>query len=135
MAEKLEKRTKTAVKRLAGAKRAIRLPRTTPITIFFLKIRRPPRSTRRLTRFPYATLFRPAPARRFLGGVVRPLPADRAAVRRSGRGADRKSTRLNPSHQSTARMPSSARKKKKGNTNKQTRSRNVAEQIQRKNKS
>src|SRR6184192_4914462 len=32
---------------------------------FFLMIRRPPRSTRRLTLFPYTTLFRPARAAPF----------------------------------------------------------------------
>src|SRR6188768_4346429 len=40
----------------------------------------------------------------------RPHPAGRVA---DTVGRDRKSTRLNSSHQSTSRMPSSARKKKK----------------------
>src|SRR6188768_4486432 len=45
---------------------------------FFLMIRRPPRSTRRLTLFPYTTLFRsrrPRPGRRAAdpGGVRAPL--------------------------------------------------------------
>src|SRR5215216_7246919 len=53
---------------------------------FFLMIRRPPRSTL----FPYTTLFRSRP----VGGVF-PNPAQRP--HRDGR--DRKSTRLNSSHQ------------------------------------
>src|SRR6184192_166427 len=76
-------------------------------------IRRPPRSTRRLTLFPYTTLFR------FWPPVVRTEPA--AVVPAAFNcalpprlAADRKSTRLNSSHQSTSRMPSSAWKKKTG---------------------
>src|SRR3546814_20275421 len=71
---------------------------------FVLMIRRPPRSTRTDTLFPYTTLFRSGragddgqaardPARRSGGGAVaRPL---RAAA---SHDQDRKSTRLNSSH-------------------------------------
>src|SRR3546814_2150779 len=48
-------------------------------SVFFLMIRRPPRSTRTDTRFPYTTLFRSASARN--------RPGLRRAVR--SRGADR----------------------------------------------
>src|SRR3546814_14222116 len=77
---------------------------------FFLMIRRPPRSTRTDTLFPYTTLFRsgaaPAPApdgtengrrgcRRPRGAAQhRPAPRRQPADRRR----DRKSTRLNSSH-------------------------------------
>src|SRR3546814_13322776 len=90
---------------------------------FFLMLRRPPRSTRTDTLFPYTTLFRSEPAQPVLdlavddhaAGTVRaadrpchdrridPLPAHcraghgpcrRAAAQRP----DRKSTRLNSSH-------------------------------------
>src|SRR3990170_6530646 len=62
---------------------------------FFLMIRRPPRSTL----FPYTTLFRSCPARPDAGAR-----AGRRALRRRGARAghgprDRKSTRLNSSHQ------------------------------------
>src|SRR5215216_7515215 len=62
---------------------------------FFLMIRRPPRSTL----FPYTTLFRPAPASspspaRASAGCGGPARAARRARR-----PDRKSTRLNSSHQ------------------------------------
>src|SRR3546814_15202207 len=76
--------------------------------VFFLMIRRPPRSTRTDTLFPYTTLFRSdrgidqrETARRGFEGCdavlsVEPLqfdpPVDRLALR------DRKSTRLNSSH-------------------------------------
>src|SRR3546814_8361205 len=85
--------------------------------ILFLMIRRPPRSTRTDTLFPYTTLFRshqPAPAcgdaqlnagqparpacgaaeggRGRRSGRVRP----RCTMARRGRQEDRKSTRLNP---------------------------------------
>src|SRR3546814_13973651 len=82
---------------------------------FFLMIRRPPRSTRTDTLFPYTTLFR---SRRVPGGgpvpvlraAARPVPGARAPapgrrggdrLRRGQRGLpqqDRKSTRLNSSH-------------------------------------
>src|SRR3546814_9358672 len=49
-------------------------------------IRRPPRSTRTDTLFPYTTLFRSA-AGRFLGAVVRAVPDDGAAFRSRRRAA------------------------------------------------
>src|SRR6266850_4030896 len=55
------------------------------VFLFFLMIRRPPRSTL----FPYTTLFR---SRRCRG------PGCRAPGRRSSSWRDRKSTRLNSSH-------------------------------------
>src|SRR3546814_20072842 len=91
------------------------------IVLFFLMIRRPPRSTRTDTLFPYTTLFRSPrqPLRRLLprrrirlspggGAQVADPGADtrgaregvvrlRGWVRPNGRG-DRKSTRLNSSH-------------------------------------
>src|SRR3546814_14485700 len=93
---------------------------------FFLMIRRPPRSTRTDTLFPYTTLFRSLPVR--LAGIGRQRQTRRAGGARTGtrtarrfsrrrqrlgkrdpagthalvRGAlarsDRKSTRLNSSH-------------------------------------
>src|SRR3546814_18233674 len=89
--------------------------------VFFLMIRRPPRSTRTDTLLPYTTLFRSlrelqgfgegqAPARRLcrrLADDVAPA-ADAAVLGRAPRaaqeegraaeGQDRKSTRLNSSH-------------------------------------
>src|SRR3546814_2884767 len=79
-------------------------------------IRRPPRSTRTDTLFPYTTLFRspttaPAPAVPTHGivsedpasdipgpGGFRPLQSDavKGAIHRALRSGDRKSTRLNP---------------------------------------
>src|SRR3546814_17993622 len=78
------------------------------LLFFFLMIRRPPRSTRTDTLFPYTTLFRSArddrrrrPRRpqpqwrpRRGDGAYRGRPA---LVRRPS-GQDRKSTRLNSSH-------------------------------------
>src|SRR3546814_13626237 len=74
------------------------------VLFFFLMIRRPPRSTRTDTLFPYTTLFRsprpetPAPAR-----TGRPASTARAAApvplaATSPARTDRKSTRLNSSH-------------------------------------
>src|SRR3546814_4625446 len=52
-------------------------------------IRRPPRSTRTDTLFPYTTLFRSPHSRRVAAGRLRPLPPSRAAVRReSGRSEE-----------------------------------------------
>src|SRR3546814_15292064 len=83
---------------------------------FFFMIRRPPRSTRTDTLFPYTTLFRsdPADARRRSSGFRRRRYRPRRGDRRlSGDGRvggparhalrlrdrkDRKSTRLNSSH-------------------------------------
>src|SRR5204863_7535350 len=62
------------------------------ILLFFLMIRRPPRSTL----FPYTTLFRP-PARRTASTGRRPRRPSRSGSR-PGRAGDRKSTRLNSSH-------------------------------------
>src|SRR3546814_15934741 len=82
--------------------------------VFFLMIRRPPRSTRTDTLFPYTTLFRsPGRQRREPGAspdrlypaeiprARRGRDADRARRRardRSRAYPDRKSTRLNSSH-------------------------------------
>src|SRR5690349_25044316 len=78
---------------------------------FFLMIRRPPRSTL----FPYTTLFRsPAP---------RPAPGcgrrSSARCRAPGRGADRKSTRLNSSHVEISYAVFCLKKKKKEKKKKQ----------------
>src|SRR3546814_18628008 len=66
------------------------------IIIFFLMIRRPPRSTRTDTLFPYTTLFRSSPAtwsspRRCCG------PAPRGRRRRGG-GRNRVRRRCRPPH-------------------------------------
>src|SRR6266852_6832150 len=71
--------------------------------LFFLMIRRPPRSTL----FPYTTLFRP-----------RPRPRPRAGRRCKSvpplrRHRDRKSTRLNSSHGSNSYAVICLKKKKK----------------------
>src|SRR5574340_1407394 len=68
---------------------------------FFLMIRRPPRSTL----FPYTTLFRSDRARR-------PSRACEARRRRRGAGRDRKSTRLNSSHQKISYAVFCLKKKK-----------------------
>src|SRR3546814_13542117 len=79
------------------------------ISLFFLMIRRPPRSTRTDTLFPYTTLFRSIatdehPARRVVGDSVLNLDlpvvderVDDLETRQHVIG-DRKSTRLNSSH-------------------------------------
>src|SRR5436190_17023661 len=79
------------------------------VLFFFLMIRRPPTSTL----FPYTTLFR----------SIRPRPRDRSVVqtaragvvpdRRSRRGPDRKSTRLNSSHTVISYAVFCLKKKKK----------------------
>src|SRR3546814_11570963 len=79
--------------------------------LFFLMIRRPPRSTRTDTLFPYTTLFRSARPRRDRFGVGHRRHHrcrgrlslvlsghGAAAARRLFRDEDRKSTRLNSSH-------------------------------------
>src|SRR3546814_12110447 len=86
--------------------------------IFFLMIRRPPRSTRTDTLFPYTTLFRsdaveqPAMPRNELARILDPRAALHPALREvaelreqaheqadpQGHAGDRKSTRLNSSH-------------------------------------
>src|SRR5213592_5083247 len=75
-------------------------------------IRPPPRSTQRSTLFPYTTLFRSILICPATGHAVKdpvgPFCGDHGAK------IDRKSTRLNSSHATLYRMPSSAGKKKKG---------------------
>src|SRR3546814_13642447 len=81
--------------------------------VFFLMIRRPPRSTRTDTLFPYTTLFRSSLGHEPQNNQKRAVPGscpgrqrrgpgpDSAAAllaRRCGPFADRKSTRLNSSH-------------------------------------
>src|SRR3546814_15650541 len=89
------------------------------LCFFFLMIRRPPRSTRTDTLFPYTTLFRSTERRRVppayapacvRDGQRRPLPARAFPTAFHSGGAtsfrdtplraaaDRKSTRLNSSH-------------------------------------
>src|SRR3546814_12878268 len=78
------------------------------IVFFFLMIRRPPRSTRTDTLFPYTTLFRslaicpPGSLSRSCQPWRRRPPRRRPAVQRTPATAsailDRKSTRLNSSH-------------------------------------
>src|SRR3546814_15378102 len=94
------------------------------VFIFFLMIRRPPRSTRTDTLFPYTTLFRSigmvaggclvvgfgvgfalrpviAPAgasAAAVAGVAQPTEEEATAAVRRHRLLDRKSTRLNSSH-------------------------------------
>src|SRR3546814_12859107 len=88
--------------------------------VFFLMIRRPPRSTRTDTLFPYTTLFRSGhrderrgafarilpprstPARRIAAhriiGPLEPLAHQQVVDTRHPQPIDRKSTRLNSSH-------------------------------------
>src|SRR3546814_19089508 len=76
--------------------------------LFFLMIRRPPRSTRTDTLFPYTTLFRSLTARDTRTGEVVWGPVGSAGCLTgtgllidagcSSESADRKSTRLNSSH-------------------------------------
>src|SRR3546814_8390114 len=61
---------------------------------FFLMIRRPPRSTRTDTLFPYTTLFRSGGGAHFRRKAPKLFSLGAAA--RGGFAADRKSTRLNP---------------------------------------
>src|SRR5216683_4259301 len=75
------------------------------VFFFFLMIRRPPRSTL----FPYTTLFRSPPP------VPRPAPRGARPLR--CRGGDRKSTRLNSSHDQISYAVFCLKKKtKKNNT-------------------
>src|SRR5215216_7753488 len=71
------------------------------VFFFFLMIRRPPRSTL----FPYTTLFRSPPR----SVRVRPVPGCVPHLR----GGDRKSTRLNSSHQIISYAVFCLKKKKK----------------------
>src|SRR3546814_13869047 len=77
--------------------------------LFFLMIRRPPRSTRTDTLFPYTTLFRsllahtavPFPRRAYtapLAVLLRKLNWQASPPRTWSPSGDRKSTRLNSSH-------------------------------------
>src|SRR3546814_12688944 len=78
------------------------------VHLFFLRIRRPPRSTRTDTLFPYTTLFRSARARmsdtrdgkRSGDGKADGVKADGATIidAKVEPIRDRKSTRLNSSH-------------------------------------
>src|SRR5947208_7482245 len=80
-----------------------------PFFFFFLMIRRPPRSTL----FPYTTLFRAAarqPRRAARLGLRRRLRARHAP---DAATADRKSTRLNSSHQIISYAVFCLKKKKK----------------------
>src|SRR5216683_6777603 len=63
--------------------------RFVPFLVFFLMIRRPPRSTL----FPYTTLFRSTLATTFANALSKLLPGRFLCLR-----VDRKSTRLNSSH-------------------------------------
>src|SRR5216110_3647164 len=85
-------------------------PRTLHSFFFFLKRRRPQRSPQAHTLFPYTTLFRSEVnfAARSHGKIVRIYSFRHHLLV----PADRKSTRLNSSHVSLSRMPSSARKQK-----------------------
>src|SRR3546814_13380542 len=75
---------------------------------FFLMIRRPPRSTRTDTLFPYTTLFRSSPMKLFDRVIKRLVTRGQLSIYyHDGRkitvgtpepGLDRKSTRLNSSH-------------------------------------
>src|SRR3546814_16151965 len=89
------------------------------LCVFFLMIRRPPRSTRTDTLFPYTTLFRSVVIHHAVDALdlvddARRAAAEKACVEGVDVGAqeierlDRKSTRLNSSHYCATRMPSSA---------------------------
>src|SRR3546814_12177622 len=77
-----------------------------PLWCFFLMLRRPPRSTRTDTLFPYTTLFRSVAAwrrhsTRLAMQASAPLSSNPVAAFSPHAGAapeDRKSTRLNSSH-------------------------------------
>src|SRR5438105_5198356 len=81
---------------------------TALLVLFFLMIRRPPRSTL----FPYTTLFRSRPARHHDAGHGR-MGRAQGAVRTRQRAADRKSTRLNSSHEWISYAVFCLKKKKK----------------------
>src|SRR3546814_13523076 len=81
------------------------------LVFFFLMIRRPPRSTRTDTLFPYTTLFRSvgSPPPCFQGDVVRPDQPRRKGARPAGRGADGQGEvrrRLNRSEEHTSELQS-----------------------------
>src|SRR5438552_10512857 len=83
------------------------------LSLFFLMLRRPPRSTL----FPYTTLFRSevVPDRRMRDGVILRGEAVRVRQARQVRHRDRKSTRLNSSHQITSYAVFCLKKKKINN--------------------
>src|SRR3546814_6136445 len=93
------------------------------VCFFFLRIRRPPRSTRTDTLCPYTTLFRSRAGH--LGAFLRRcFRAARQSSRRRGRpgflpadGADRKSTRLNSVTNAHLVCRLLLEKKKKNNNN------------------
>src|SRR3546814_18676937 len=62
---------------------------------FFLMIRRPPRSTRTDTLFPYTTLFRSLCRRAYFSTVAAARRAQRASRRRSGRAEARAAAQPN----------------------------------------
>src|SRR6059058_6161061 len=79
------------------------------VSIFFVMKRRPPRSTRRYTLFPYTTLFRSLLDGSFVTNKPDPNDVDGCwEIAGVDLNRDRKSTRLNSSHVTTSRMPSSA---------------------------
>src|SRR3546814_7427398 len=80
--------------------------------MFFLRLRRPPISTRTDTLCPYTTLFRSPHLYFEASAVIITLVLLGRTLEDRAR-ADRKSTRLNSSHSCASRMPSSASKKKK----------------------
>src|SRR5207244_12158889 len=79
------------------------------LIFFFLLLRRPPRSTL----FPYTTLFRSRGTRRRCAASPAPGSSARRCSRRSRRPRDRKSTRLNSSHQIISYAVFCLKKKKK----------------------
>src|SRR5215216_6889796 len=99
---------------------------------FFLMIRRPPRSTL----FPYTTLFRSRRRRRVPEPDRRYRRADRAraAGPRRGRPRDRKSTRLNSSHQIISYAVFCLKKKKKKNIKKNKKKKKKKKKKKRKTK-
>src|SRR5574344_2334025 len=79
------------------------------IIFFFLMIRRPPRSTL----FPYTTLFRSALHRRDAGATRYDAILATHSTTRGHTPQDRKSTRLNSSHQIISYAVSRLKKKNK----------------------
>src|SRR3546814_20938743 len=95
-------------------------------SFYFLRIRKPPRSTRTATLFPYTTRFRSLLAGQLTQHILQDAAMTEevallrgqqhhvngelllAAVGGRGNHRDRKSTRLNYSHLCASRMPSSA---------------------------
>src|SRR3546814_16809066 len=75
------------------------------VFIFFLMIRRPPRSTRTDTLFPYTTLFRSGSSSRLWDNIMSLWDGIDEFV---ADDSDRKSTRLNSSHSCASRMLSFA---------------------------